>query len=128
MCRALRRPYAPHCVPRLTGGNHGRFKRVRLARKGQTDRIQKSIFAERLQQAIHGSVCVHPGDYILITIGGDENNRDFGPLTHPAPAAARVRSSPACPRRGSESWFSPELSNSESCRPMKTPPRHSPET
>jgi hypothetical protein len=35
------------------------------------------------------------------------------PADPSAPAAARVRSSPACARRGADSWFSPELSNSE---------------
>ena len=77
---------------RLTAGNHERFKRVRLSRKGQTDRIQKRIFAERFEQAIHGSVCHHPGDCILINMGGDENDRDFGPLTHQLPLQLMVSS------------------------------------
>jgi len=50
-----------------------------LVQKGQTDRIQQRIFAERFKQAVDGAVCHHPGDHIIVPMCSDENNRDSMP-------------------------------------------------
>src|SRR5580704_2741453 len=49
---------------------------VSRAGKSQTDRIQKRIFAERLEQAIYGTIFHHSGDNFLVSMSRDEDNRD----------------------------------------------------
>ena len=92
-----------------------------LPRKGQADRIQQGIFAERLEQAVNRAFGHHPGDHILIPMGGNENNRDAAPIGSSASAAVRVRSFPAFGRPESGIWFWREPRNPESLRPKKTP-------